>query len=188
MSDPSIDDGSNPEEAERRDSMITLRVTASERAQIEAASESAGRSVSEHLRKSAVDAGASTLVPELNREAWLELSRAVSNLNQIARQANRFGMAVREVGLSRDVLRAIVRLMRRTEDEAVELSAKVQALRRELYGAAVFEMAAEACLAWRKASSFGHLGVEAERLERLSEELFELSYLLEQQAERGGAS
>ena len=43
MSDPSIDDGSNPEEAERRDSMITLRVTASERSEIEAASESAGR-------------------------------------------------------------------------------------------------------------------------------------------------
>lgn len=49
------------------------------------------RSLGRYVRAAALDGELSTHVPEMNREAWVQLARSASNLNQLARALNETG-------------------------------------------------------------------------------------------------
>jgi hypothetical protein len=169
---------------ERRDSMITLRVSESERSAIEAAAREAGRSMSDHLRRSAAGGAPGPRVPELNRDAWQKLAPVVANLNQLAHQANRFGLMVDERGLDEERRRSIVELMELVRDLVGRVGDRVHALRRHLYGAKPLELAADVLDDYARAAKLGRLGVDYERLLGAADELRDLSVALE---EEGGA-
>lgn len=75
-------------DAERRDYKVGVRFTEEERHQIEALAAACSLSFSEFVRKAALGRRLRATVPAVNREAWAELARVVSNLNQIAHRLN----------------------------------------------------------------------------------------------------
>lgn len=77
-----------PPELQRKHG-VTCRLTDAELDRVDAAR--GGVSRGEYIRLAALDAPP-RVVPEVNRAAWLELSKASANLNQIARVANAKGM------------------------------------------------------------------------------------------------
>ena len=80
--------GGRPRSEAARTTQIMVRLTPEEKARIH---EIAGeRGAAELMRSLALGRSPRIPrpVPELNREAWLELSRAASNLNQLAHRAN----------------------------------------------------------------------------------------------------
>lgn len=160
-----------------KDRHISLRVSEADYEAIRAAADAAGRSMSEHLRRSAVSSGARR-VPELNRSAWQKLAPAISNLNQLAHQANRFAVIIRESGLKPNALRAVVELMRSTKNVVRELRDDVQSLRRDLYGAAPLELAADVLEDWERAANLGRVPVGRDRLRAAIHEVRELAVLL----------
>lgn len=83
--------GGRPKSDNPRTTYISVRVTPEEKAAIQ---EMAGDgSAGEMLRAMALGRKARLprAVPEINREAWAELSRVASNLNQLAHHANATG-------------------------------------------------------------------------------------------------
>lgn len=72
-------------QAEKRQHAVTCRLTDAEQAHVDGLRGAITRG--EWIRRSALSA-VPNIVPALNREAWLELSRVGSNLNQIARVLN----------------------------------------------------------------------------------------------------
>mgnify|MGYP006283569235 CR=1 FL=1 len=71
-----------------REATIIFRVTELEKAEIKAAAEEAGRSMSAHLRAVATRSSGGGSVPKLNQTAWFELSKTAGNLNQLATHLN----------------------------------------------------------------------------------------------------
>lgn len=72
-----------------RDSYIQVRVSDSEKESIRDRADDLGLSMSEFVRRMALD-GEVTIeeVPAINRKTWESLRGALSNLNQMARHAN----------------------------------------------------------------------------------------------------
>jgi hypothetical protein len=83
--------GGRPKSDNPRTTYISVRVTPEEKAAIQAMA--GDGSAGEMLRSMALGRKAKLprAVPELNREAWAELSRTASNLNQLAHHANATG-------------------------------------------------------------------------------------------------
>jgi len=81
-----------PDEQRRRHTVST-RFNKTELHELDRLSTSVGLRRGEYLRLTAFKSLPPT-IPELNKEAWLELARAASNLNQIAYQLNRKGIEV----------------------------------------------------------------------------------------------
>ena len=159
--------------------LVTLRMSEAEHAAILAAATAAGRSMSEHLRQSAI--GSTTTprsVPQLNRLAWQDLAAPLNNLNQIARAINRFGLHIRESGLSAEGIRSMFELMQVTRADVVALHEQIHALRRELFGSAPLEAAAATLEDFATASKARRLPVGGERLKAAADELRELGRLL----------
>lgn len=94
-----------------RDDYLHIRVSQSEKSRIESKAEQADLSVSEYVRKSALDQSIRS-VPELNREVWSDLSRALGNLNQLARHANQ-GQVVEVEPESFEEMRELIQELRR---------------------------------------------------------------------------
>jgi hypothetical protein len=69
----------------KRKHAVTCRLTDEEQAHVEALR--GAISAGEWIRRAALSAPP-RIVPQLNREAWAELSRAAANLNQIAKAVN----------------------------------------------------------------------------------------------------
>jgi uncharacterized protein (DUF1778 family) len=156
----------------RRDSMITVRVSESERATIESAAEEAGRSVSAHLRASASAAAGgvpAARVPELNRRAWVELAGLAANLNQLARRANQLAAEPGESGPS------AVEVFEGVGRELGELRGRVSDLRRSLLGASALEDAAELLSGYRRGARLGSVAADAEELAGVAARLRELA-------------
>lgn len=72
-------------ESQQRRHPVTCRLTDAERDQVDASRGSVTRG--EFIRRAALSA-APRVVPEVNREAWVELARLSSNLNQLVRHLN----------------------------------------------------------------------------------------------------
>ena len=158
-----------------RDRHITIRVTDDEHEEIRAAAEEADRSMSSHLRQSALSSG-STRVPPINETAWEQLAPVASNLNQLARRANRFRRHLEEVDdINHDTRKALVGLMTSTRKTVREMTEAVQDLRRDLYGAAPLDLAADVLDDWRRAVNLGRIDVDGDRLAELVDELRELA-------------
>lgn len=81
-----------PDEQKRKHTVST-RFNRAELHELDRLSTSVGLRRGEYLRLAAFQSLPST-IPELNKEAWLELSKAASNLNQIAYQLNKKGVEV----------------------------------------------------------------------------------------------
>lgn len=159
--------------------LISLRISEEDHAAILAASVAANRSMSEHLRRSALDSTTTPRsVPPLNRLAWQELAAPLNNLNQIARAFNRFGLHIRENGLTADGIRSIFELLEITRADVVALHEQIHALRRDLFGAAPLEAAAATLENFASASNTRRLPVSRERLQATADELRELGLLL----------
>lgn len=88
---------------DKREHCISVRVNASEQVQIEA--KRGQVSAGEYLRLAGLNALPPAPPSPLNREAWVELSRAASNLNQIAKTLNSGEVSV-ETAHALDALRA----------------------------------------------------------------------------------
>lgn len=67
---------------------VPLRMTAGERQQAEEAATAAGLTLSAYLRSRTLGKAVKGIVPAVNRQAYAELSRSTSNLNQIAAHLN----------------------------------------------------------------------------------------------------
>lgn len=146
---------------------ISLRVSEADYDAIQNAADAAGRTMSEHLRRSAISSEAVT-VPELNRNVWQQLAPAVSNLNQLARAANRFILLMKKSGASPS---QFVELMNRTCAHVLELREDIQKIRRTLYGASPLEAAADLLDDYRRAANFGRLKIETDRLDEIAQQL-----------------
>jgi len=81
-----------PDEQRRRHTVST-RFNKAELHELDRLSTSVGLRRGEYLRLAAFQALPPT-IPELNKQAWQELSKAAGNLNQIAYQLNRKGVEV----------------------------------------------------------------------------------------------
>jgi hypothetical protein len=103
---------------QRRTRRVSVYLTPAEHERLAAAAP-AGRSVADVLRRAGLGRRIEgpPPVPEINREAWRSLARAVGNLNQLAHHAN----AGEYVGAG-------------LADELAELREQVQQLRKELVG------------------------------------------------------
>ena len=80
--------GGRPKKSNPRKDQVVVRLTADERLRLE---ELAGEThLSEYMRAATFKRAARIppKIPELNREAWSDLSRVASNLNQLAHRAN----------------------------------------------------------------------------------------------------
>lgn len=75
---------------ELRATRISVYLSEGERAKIEASAAAVAMTAPEYLRTVGLDK-LPPIVPEVNRELWRELSRAGSNLNQIAKRLNEGG-------------------------------------------------------------------------------------------------
>ena len=73
------------EACDKRTHTVSVRVNDEELARLDASR--GGHQRGEWLRMSGLDRLPPN-IPELNRQAWIELSRAASNLNQIAKAIN----------------------------------------------------------------------------------------------------
>lgn len=102
---------------QRRTRRVSVYLTPAEHERL--AANAAGRGVADVLRRAALgrSLAAAPQVPEVNREAWRTLARAVGNLNQLAHHAH-----------AGDVVDAAVRA------ELAEVRALVEQLRKELVG------------------------------------------------------
>lgn len=88
--------------SDKREHCISVRVNASEQVQIEA--KRGQVPAGEYLRLAGLNALPPAPPSSLNREAWVELSRAASNLNQIAKTLNSGEVSV-ETAHALDALR-----------------------------------------------------------------------------------
>lgn len=146
---------------------ISLRVSEADHDAIQSAADAAGRTMSEHLRRSAISSEA-VRVPEVNRTVWQQLAPAVANLNQLARATNRFLLLMKQSGSSPS---QFIELMNQARAEVVELRDEIQKVRRTLYGASPLEAAADLLDDYRRAANFGRLKVEAAHLDGLAKQL-----------------
>ena len=71
---------------DRRTHVVSVRVNGSELSLID--SKRGGMQRGSWLRQAAFNSDAVKSVPELNRQAYIELARAAANLNQLAHRAN----------------------------------------------------------------------------------------------------
>ena len=76
----------------KRDHCVSVRLNGDELAWLDAARSAVRMQRGEYLRAAAMDKLPPT-IPELNREAWVSLSRAASNLNQLAKAVNQSGFS-----------------------------------------------------------------------------------------------
>lgn len=74
-------------EHEKRKHQINCRVTDAELKKINSG-KPPGVTPGEWMRKKALDRKLPRTIPELNREAWADLARALGNLNQITKHLN----------------------------------------------------------------------------------------------------
>lgn len=72
----------------RREETIEFRVSAAEKKRIKRQANSADLSVSEYLRSVGTSREAVKSVPQINKEIWANLSRSLSNLNQLMYHIN----------------------------------------------------------------------------------------------------
>jgi len=79
--------------AEKRGHCVSVRLNAGELAWLDEQRASVGMQRGEYLRAAALDRLPPQPAPEVNRSAWLELSRAAGNLNQLAHHLNSVGVA-----------------------------------------------------------------------------------------------
>ena len=103
--------GGRPEKTEKesRSAHVQFRVTAEERAQIEAAALAAGASVSDYARAFVLTARPPRQKRgQVSAAALSELNRAGVNLNQIARTLNRGGRAPADLGETLAAIRTAV--------------------------------------------------------------------------------
>ena len=77
----------------QRKHAVTCRLTDAERDHVDAAR--GGVTRGEYIRRAAL-AAPPRVVPEINREAWLDLARASANLNQLMANLNRNGAGASE--------------------------------------------------------------------------------------------
>ncbi len=75
--------------SEKRKHPISCRLTDQELSQVD--SQRGGMTRGEFLRRAAMDAELPPLVPEINKDAWHELSKLNGNFNQLCKQLNTFG-------------------------------------------------------------------------------------------------
>ncbi len=110
-------------ENELRTVRLSVFMTEAEADEIERRAKLVGMRTPAYLREAGLDRLPPT-VPELNREAWTQLARAASNLNQIARNLNRDGHPVfDEIRDSIVKFRAsLISAQARNEDESNEKS------------------------------------------------------------------
>ena len=79
--------------AEKRGHCVSVRLNAGELAWLDEQRASVGMQRGEYLRAAALDRLPPQPAPALNRAAWLDLSRAAGNLNQLAHHLNSVGVA-----------------------------------------------------------------------------------------------
>jgi hypothetical protein len=72
---------------EKRTHTVSVRLNPAELEQLDKAREPVNLQRGEYLRCAALDQLPPT-IPEINRKAWLELSKSAANLNQIAKKLN----------------------------------------------------------------------------------------------------
>jgi len=101
----------------RRGHMIAVKVTPAERALLEERAMAAGLDVGVYVRAMGLGRRVVGIVPEVNRDAWIELARTTANVNQIAAHLNGGGR-FDERGTSRvaqalDTVRGELALLRR---------------------------------------------------------------------------
>lgn len=77
------------QENEKRKHAITCRLTDEELQKVE--NSRGGMTPGEWIRRAALGLEIPNQIPELNKQAWAELSKVASNLNQLARQYNQYG-------------------------------------------------------------------------------------------------
>ena len=78
-------------DAARRRHTVSSRFTPDELAALDERRATVRMRRGEYLRRAALQDGPAT-IPAINRDAWTALARTASNLNQIAREANRGGI------------------------------------------------------------------------------------------------
>ena len=86
----------NDQLSDRRCYCISVRFSAQEKDELDAAR---GRTAAGRFLREVFLQRKTIVVPECNRQAWSELSRSASNLNQIAHHLNLSGMAAHELSL-----------------------------------------------------------------------------------------
>lgn len=133
-------------DTDKRDATIIFRVTELEKAEIQAAAEEAGRSMSAHLRAVATNSSGSGSVPKLNQTAWFELSKTAGNLNQLAEHLNRWRRELdggKVPGDGSELARRIGELELPPAEVVERLGAEVAECRRDLLGAQTLLSAAD---------------------------------------------
>lgn len=169
----------------KRDERVSARVTKEEKAAIEQAADKADRSISAHIRQAASTGSDSRMrVPPINKDVWRDLAPLSSNLNQIARTANRIQKRIDDAHLPDDLLgkaENIAGVLREVLARADELAEQVAALRRDLLGAAPLELAADVLDDYRSATQLGTVDFDPDKLSRVASYLRELAeYELEE--------
>ena len=98
-----------------------MRVSASELLELEERAEGTGQALSAYVREAALgrDLPRPLLVPELNRRAWLELSRHGSNLNQLTKQLHERHLLTPP--MAEQVLDELASTQRKLEEVRVQL-------------------------------------------------------------------
>ena len=86
--------------SKQRTYCVSVRFSAQEKEELDAAR---GRTAAGRFLREAFLQRKTIIVPEYNRQAWSELSRSASNLNQIAHHLNLSGMAAHELSLIADI-------------------------------------------------------------------------------------
>lgn len=133
-------------DTDKRDATIIFRVTELEKAEIQAAAEEAGRSMSAHLRTIATTSSGGGSVPKLNQDAWFELSKTAGNLNQLAAHLNEWRGALASgdaPGDGSELARRIGELELPPVEVVDRLYEDVGELRRDLLGAQTLLSAAD---------------------------------------------
>ena len=108
---PPLDDSRS-----RRETIIRLRVNEDEELALRASAERAGLSLSAFLRQAGLGVRIHETVPEVNREAWLELARTAANLNQLVHE-----MHMNSVRFGPDVIGRAVEVVEATRREVGRL-------------------------------------------------------------------
>ena len=79
---------SSQEEKKENRKIFSLRLSASERLELENKAAEAGLKLSEYLRQTGLRKKIRAKVPEINREMYLELGRIGNNLNQLTKNSH----------------------------------------------------------------------------------------------------
>ena len=108
-----------------RRSVCYVRVSEEDHRVIKRLATAAELSVSEFLRRAGLGARITWPVPPLNQQAWTELARTASNINQLAHHLNEGRIKGRQTGINLEDMQVMLR----------RLYGHIVVLRRELIGA-----------------------------------------------------